>query len=169
MSENSPEQSSTDKPRKELEQELKRLGRLSTRGVLALSLFLVICILAWWDFPYLPQPDAVTSVIGAPPCARLISIALIIYAFSAIILSLCRMAQGVEHRSSFCHVGYLTAFFLFYYFSKALQQNFWAVFGAGITILGIESYRIWNHCAERILKVKENIEFLNRNGRLPPQ
>lgn len=160
---------SADVLRQELIQEITRLNRFSVRGFLALSLFLVISILAWRGFFFLPAPDTVTAVLGRPPSARIISIALLLYTFSAIILSLSRMTAGIEHRSSFSHVGYLTAFFLFYYFGKSLEDNYWAVFGSGITILGVESYRIWTFCAEGIAKNREDIEFVTRTGRPPPQ
>ena len=160
---------SADMLRQELLKEINRLNRFSTRGILALSLFLVVSILAWWGFYFLPAPDAATALLGKPPSARIISIVLLLYTFSAIILSLSRMAAGIEHRSSFSHVGFLTAFFLFYYFGKSLDENFWAVFGSGITILGVESYRIWSFCAEGISKNMEDIEYVNRTGRPPPQ
>ncbi|MDD2856816.1 MAG: menaquinol oxidoreductase, partial [Desulfuromonadaceae bacterium] len=92
---------------------------------------------------------------------------LLFYTFSAIILSLSRMATGIEHKSSFSHVAYLTAFFLFYHFGRSLQENYWAVFGAGITILVIESYRIWTYCAEGISRKKEDLEYAKRTGRAP--
>ncbi len=155
--------------RQELMKEISRLNRFSHRGVLALALFLVISMFAWWGFFFLPSPDTVTAVLGRPPSARIISIALLLYTFSAIILSLSRMTAGIEHRSSFSHVGYLTAFFLFYYFGKALEDNYWAVFGSGVTILGVESYRIWTYCAEGIAKNQEDIEYVTRTGRPPPQ
>jgi len=149
--------------------EIKRLKRFSTRGILALSLFLVVSALAWQGFPLLPAPDTVTAFIGKPPSAGIISIVLLIYTFSAIILSLSRMAAGIEHNGSFSHVGFLTAFFLFYYFGKSLEDNYLAVLGAGITILGVESYRIWSYCAEGISKNREDIEYVNRTGRPPPE
>ena len=154
---------------KKLLEDIDRLNRSSIRGILALSLFILISIFAWWGFSFLPSPESVTAVLGKPPSAYIISIALIIYTFSAIILSLARMSTGLEHRSSFCHVGYLTAFFLFYYFGKSLDENYWAVFGSGMTILGVESYRIWTYCAENISRIKEDIEFVTRTGRPPPQ
>ena len=160
---------SADIFRQELLNKINYLNRFSIRGILALSLFLVVSILAWWGFSFLPGPDIVTSFLGKPPSARIISIVLLIYTFSAIILSLSRMTSGIEHRSSFSHVGFLTAFFLFYYFGKSLEENYWAVFGSGITILGVESYRIWTFCAEGISKNKEDIEYVTRTGRLPPQ
>jgi len=160
---------SADALRQELIKDVNRLHRFSIRGILALSLFLVVSILAWWGFFFLPAPDTVTALLGRPPSARIISIALLLYTFSAIILSLSRMTAGVEHRSSFSHVGFLTAFFLFYYFDKSLVENYWAVFGSGITILGVESYRIWTFCAEGLSKNREDIEYITRTGRHPPQ
>jgi hypothetical protein len=160
---------SSDVLRQELIKDIDRLNRLSIRGILALSLFLVVSMFAWWGFFFLPAPDTVTAYLGKPPSAHFISIVLLLYTFSAIILSLSRMTAGIEHRSSFSHVGYLTAFFLFYYFGKSLEDNYWAVLGSGITILGVESYRIWTYCAENISKNREDIEYINRTGRRPPQ
>jgi hypothetical protein len=160
---------SSDMLRQEMTREIDRLNRFSTRGIQALALFFVVSILAWWDFSFLPAPETVTSLIGKPPSARIISIVLLLYTFSALILSLSRMTAGIEHRSSFCHVGYLTGFFIFYYFSKSLEDNYWAVFGSGITILGVECYRIWSFCSEGISKKREEIEYVTRTGRPPPQ
>ena len=160
---------SSDILRHELLKEISRLNRFSTRGILALSLFLVVSILTWWGFLFLPAPDTVTAFLGKPPSAHIISIVLLLYTFSAIILSLSRMTAGIEHLGSFSHVGFLTGFFLFYYFSKSLEENYWAVFGSGITILGVESYRIWTYCAEGISKNREDIEYVTRTGRTPPQ
>jgi len=159
----------SDKLQQELVKEISRLNSLSTRGLFALSLFLVVSFLAWYGFTFLPAPESVTAILGKPPSPHVVSIVLLIYTFSALILSLSRMTSGIEHRSSFGHVGYLTAFFLFYYFGKTLEDNYWAVFGSGITILGVESYRIWTFCAEGIAKNKEDIEFVIRTGRPPPQ
>jgi len=153
--------------RQEIEQEIKRLKFLSNRGLWAFSLFLIASMLAWRDFPLLPLPDTVTAALGAPPPPHLISIMLVIYTFSAITLSLSRMMGGIEHKSSFCHVGYLTLFFIFYHFAKSLDENFWAVLGAGITILGVESYRIWSFCSENITLKNEQLEHLIKTGQMP--
>jgi hypothetical protein len=124
-------------------------------------------MLAWQDFPLLPLPDRVVASLGAPPPPNMISLVLLLYTFSAIILSLSRMMGGIEHKSSFCHVGYLAGFFLFYHFAKALDDNYWAVFGAGITILGVESYRIRSFCTEAISKKNEQLSYIIRTGRAP--
>jgi hypothetical protein len=149
--------------------EIKRLRRFSNRGLWALSLFLVVSMLAWRDFWFLPPADNIVAKLGAPPTPLVISAVLLLYTFSAIILSLSRLMAGLNHRSSFCHVGYLGVFYLFYYFAQALPDNYWAVFGAGFTILCMESYRIWSFCSERITGKIEQLAFLERHGRLPPE
>ena len=160
---------SADILRQSIMKEINRMHRFSTRGLWALSLFLLVSILAWWGFPFLPTPDSIIAVLGKPPSSAVISTVLLLYIFSATILSLARMTAGIEHQSSFSHVGFLTVFFLFYYFDRSLTDNYWAVFGSGITILGVESYRIWTFCAESVAKNKEDLKYVMRTGRPPPQ
>lgn len=147
--------------------DIKRLNTSSCRGLWALSLFMIISMMAWNNFALLPLPSTIVATLGLPPSPKYISILLLLYTFSAIILSLSRMMAGIEHKSSFCHVGYLTVFYLFYFVSKALEENYWAVFGAGITILGVESYRIWSFCNEAIMRKNEQLQYVQRNGRMP--
>ncbi len=147
--------------------EIEHLKSFSNRGLWAISLFLLISMTAWRDFPFLDLPDAVIKALGRPVSSQYISMLLIIYTFSAIMLSLSRMMAGIEHKSSFCHVGYLTIFYFFYHFDKALGDNYWAVFGSGLTILAVESYRIWSFCTEMITKKKEDLAYVNKTGRMP--
>ncbi len=149
------------------QQEIIRLKRFSNRGLWALALFLLISLLAWHVLPFLVIPEKLAPYFGKPPSVQVVSIALLVYTFSAIILSLARMSANQEHRSSFCHVGYMTVFFLFYHFAGGLDDNYWAVIGAGVTILGVESYRIWAYCNEAIRRKQEDLEFIRRTGRMP--
>jgi hypothetical protein len=160
-------QQNADLLRQALINDIDRLNRFSYRGVLALALFLLVSIIAWCGYYVLAGPATVLGFLGKPPSARMISTALLIYTFSAIILSLSRMAAGIEHRSSFAHVGYLAVFYLFYYFGTSLEENFWAVLVSGITILGVESYRIWSYCAESIARKNEQLIYIHRTGRAP--
>lgn len=161
------EQNKLEICRRDILHEIARLRRFSSRGFWALSLFLLVSLVAWYHFPYLVIPEKFAAFLGKPPSSRIISVVLLIYTFSAIMLSLSRMTTGIEHRSSFCHVGYLTAIFLFYHFDNALDDNYWAVIGSGVTILGIESYRIWIYCSEVIRKKQEDLDFIRRTGRMP--
>lgn len=151
----------------EIRGDIKRLNVFSNRGLWALSLFMIVCMMAWNNFAILPLPDSIVNSLGRPVPPYYVSILLLFYTFSAIILSLSRMMDGIEHKSSFCHVGYLTGFFLFYYVAKGLNDNYWAVFGAGTTILGVESYRIWSFCNEAITKKTEQLQYVERTGRMP--
>jgi hypothetical protein len=164
-----PEPRRSDMLEQQLRADIKRLNRFSNRGLWAFSLFILVSLTAWRDFPMLPLPDTVVAALGPPPSPYIISIVLLFYTFSAIILSLSRMTAGLEHKSSFCHVGYLTCFFLFYHFAKALGDNFWPVFGAGVTILAVESYRIWSFCRDALSIKTEQLEFVKRTGRMPPE
>lgn len=162
-------QSKRDSLISDISADISRLSTFSNRGLWAMSLFMLVSMMAWRGFPMLPLPDTVTAALGAAPPPYIISLVLLLYTFSAIILSLSRMMAGIEHKSSFCHVGYLTAFFLFYHFAKALNDNYWAIFGAGVTILSVESYRIWSYCKEALARKQEQLEFVRRNGRMPAE
>jgi hypothetical protein len=155
--------------RQGLLEEMKRLRRFSNRGLWALSLFLLVSTLAWREFWFLPRPEVIVASLGAPPSPQIISIVLVLYTFSAIILSLARMMGNIQHKSSFCHVGYIGVFYLFYYFAQGLSDNYWAVFGAGFTILCMESYRIYTFCQQALAKETEKLAYLDRTGRLPAE
>lgn len=155
-----------DLVRREAVERIHRYRVKASRGLWATALFLAVSTAALWDFSFLPPlSDAARAFLGRPPSPVMISGVLVLYTFSAIILILARMMGGSEQYSGFAHVGYLTAFYLFYHFAKALNENYWAVFVAGITVLGLESYHIWNFCSEAIRKDQEIIDTIDRNRR----
>lgn len=138
--------------------DIRRLQARSARGLHGMALFVALSIGAVGDFSFLPSfPPHIKAVLGRPPSSSMISAALIIYSFSAIILILSRMMSGSGAYSGLSHVGYLAAFYGFYHFSGSLDENFWAVFAAGMTIHSLESYHIWTWCADEIRKVQEAI------------
>lgn len=152
-----------DELRREITANIRKLQALSNKGIWAMALFLLICIGAWHDFAFLPSfPAKVKEFLGKPPSANMISAALVLYTFSAILLILARMTSGSGEYGGFSHVAYLAGFFTFYHFSGVLTDNFWAVFAAGITVLALESYHIWTYCAEELRKEQENLTELDR-------
>lgn len=149
--------------RSEALKNIKLLQRKSSRGLWALALFIVVCLLAMGDFSIFPDfPASVRASLGRPPSVRMISGALVLYTFSAIILTLSRMMHGSGAYSGISHVGYLAGFFGFYHFAKGLQENYLAVVVAGFTVLSLETYHIWAYCQERIKEEMEVIARLNR-------
>lgn len=143
---------------------VRRLKAMANRGLFAVALFIAMSIGAVRDFDFLPTfSPRIHELLGHPPSANMISTALIIYSFAAIVLTLSRMMSGSGTFSGFSHVGYLAGFYFFYHFSGAMEENFWAVFAAGMTILCLESYHIWNYCSEEIRKEQEIRAEIGKN------
>jgi hypothetical protein len=145
-------------------EKIRRLKAKASHGLFAMAIFIAMSIGAVRDFDFLPSfPPRVHALLGHPPSANMISTALLLYSFAAIVLILSRMMGGSGSFSGFAHVAYLAGFYFFYHFSGAMEENFWAVFAAGVTILGLESYHIWNFCTEEVRKEQEILLELGRN------
>lgn len=156
-----------DMVRDEAIRRIERFRARSSRGLWAMALFIAVSIAALGDFSFLPAlPETVRALLGRPPSPTMISGALVLYTFSAIILILARMMGGSEQSGGFAHVGYLTAFYVFYHFAHAMDENFWAVFVAGLTVLGLESYHIWTFCSDAIRKEQEVLDAIERARQL---
>lgn len=125
--------------------------------------FLVVSIAASRGFDLLPDLSAgARQRLGAAPPERMIQLALVIYAFSASVLILSRMAKGDPPAKSFTHVLYLTAFFGFFHYAQVLRENFWAVLVAGGTVLGLAAFQGWNYCSAQIRQEEETLKNLER-------
>lgn len=154
-------------PAPENTEKIRRLKARSSHGLYAMAFFIAISIGALHNFSFVPPlPADLRAALGAPPSANMISTALLLYAFSAIILILSRMMSGSGSFSGMAHVLYLSVFYLFYHLGNVLEDNIWAVFAAGITILGLESYHIWTFCNEEIRKEQETAAEASRKRRL---
>ena len=128
-----------------------------------MALFFLLSLGAATGFRFLPPiSDQTRQFLGVSPSPTLISIALIIYAFSALILILGRMNTSSTRFRGWSHIAYLAGFYLFYFYSGELRENFWPVFIAGLTILGLESYRVWSFCNEAIREEEKMLKFLER-------
>ncbi|OHB33522.1 MAG: hypothetical protein A2X84_00335 [Desulfuromonadaceae bacterium GWC2_58_13] len=147
--------------RREIHLEIRRLHRLSNRGLWGLALFILISLGAQQNLRFLPPlSEGARAVLGAAPPVKLISIALVVYSFSALILILSRMMGGSDTYRGWSHLGYLSGFYAFYYYAEVLPENFWAVFAAGITILTLEYYQIWTYCSEALRTEQELLSKL---------
>lgn len=143
-----------------------RIRKLQTKaswGLWNLALFLLVSLAAFEDFLVLPDfPDSFLALLGKSPPPDLISIALVVYAFSAMILLLARMVGEYESKSVLKHVVFLSAFYGFYHFAGVLQENYWAVFASGVAILGLESVHFWLHYSELLRLEEERLVELER-------
>ncbi len=149
--------------RKETLANIRKLQGKLTGELLSTALFLLLSIAALNDFSFFPSlPEAIRAALGRPPSVNMISVVLLVYVFSAIILILARMMSGSGRYGGVGHVGYLAGFYIFYHFSGKLPENFWAVFAAGATVLGLENYHLWIYCSEGIEKEREVLSSLDR-------
>jgi len=146
-----------------LRADLRRLELRAIDGLWLLVLFLLLSLAAWSGFALFPAlPASLRTALGPAPPTGLISIALVVYSFSAIILLLARLGSEPTRRGGLAHLGYLAGFYLFYHFGEQLADNFLAVFAAGLTILGLYSYQAWSWFGVRARAVREQLERLRR-------
>jgi hypothetical protein len=149
--------------REQVLSKIKKLELLSSTGLWILALFTALSIGAHRNFDFLPQlSEGIRTALGAGPPVKYINWALVLYGFSAIILILTQMANNKHPRGALAHFGYLGAFYIFYHFSGGLSDNFWAVFAVGLTILGLQSYHVWNYYHEKIYEQTEVLDELNK-------
>ena len=142
---------------------IRRLKAMASRGLYAMALFIALSIGAIRNFSFLPSfPEDFRRLLGHPPSANMISGVLLLYSFAAIVLILSRMTTGSDKFGPFANVGYLAGFYFFYHFAGAMEENFWAVFAAGMTVLGLESYHIRTYCTEEIRKEMEALTGIPR-------
>lgn len=121
-----------------------------------MALFIALSIGAMRDFSFLPPlSEKSRAVLGQPPSTNMISATLLLYSFSGIVLILARMMSGTKAQRGFAHVGYLGAFYGFYHFAGSLDDNFWAVFAAGMTILALNWYHLRTYSHETIRRERE--------------
>ncbi len=154
--------------RQESLRKIRSLKAKSLRGAWAFSAFLLVSIGALNGFGFLPSlPENIRAMLGSPPSANMISGLLVLYSFSAIIYILSRMMSGAEPSGGMVHVLYLAAFYGFYHLAASLDDDFWAVFTAGLTILGLVSYHNWIWCTALIREEEETLRKLDNDGNKP--
>jgi len=139
-----------------------RISRLRARarmGGWGLVAFVFVSVLSIPDSHLLPALSGpVRRFLGAAPPSNLISIALIVYAFSALTLILARIAQGSGVYKGWSHLFYITAFYIFFSFAGTLRETYWAVFVSGLLIMGLENYLVRTYVGEEIKKEEREIE-----------
>lgn len=149
--------------RKQVQAKIKKFELLSSTGLWILALFTALSMGAYHNFNFLPPlSEDIRNLLGAGPPVKYINWALVMYGFSGIILVLTNMASDKKPRGALAHFGYLGAFYVFYHFSDGLSENFWAIFAVGLTILGLQSYHVWNYYHEKIYEQNEILEELNK-------
>jgi hypothetical protein len=119
--------------------------------LVSLVLFLLISIAAYTFknfnlFEIASEP--VRQILGCPPPAYQISIALAVYCFSSTVLTLAAIANETQPTPKWNHLGYRSVFFIFYCFSGAIAANFVPVVLVGLFLYGLDQGHILIHNAK---------------------
>ena len=125
--------------------------KVQNQSLMSLVAFLIISICAYTfrDFNlFEAASEPIRQLLGCPPPAYLISVALAVYAFSSAILTLTAMANDAQPMQKWNHLGYRIAFFAFYCFSGAIAANFLPVLLVGLSLYGLDECHIWLHNAK---------------------
>ena len=123
------------------------LQQMSSRSLWELICFLVISMVAYAsrDFNlFETASEPLRQILGCPPPAYLINIALAVYGFSAAVLTLTAMARQRRPEGRWNHLGYRSAFYVFFCFSGAIAGNFLAVLLVGLFLYGLDQCHIWS-------------------------
>lgn len=151
--------------RHRIESRIRRLERASGNGLWSMVLFLLVSFVAYDAFTILPDlSDEVRSMLGAPPPVEMISLALVVYAFSGIVRTLARMSRNIKPYQGVMHAAFFAVFYLFYHLSGNLPDNFWAVFFSGISVMGLENYYLWSHSSAAVRKERRLLASIRKNG-----
>ncbi len=121
-------------------------SKIQHQSLLSLVSFLLISICAYTfrDFNlFLAASEPLRQILGCPPPAYLISIALAVYCFSSGILTLTAIANDSQPVKKWNHLGYRSAFFAFYCFSGAIAANFIPVLLVGLALYVLDQCHIW--------------------------
>lgn len=129
----------------------ERCARMSRHNLWEVVFFLVISILAYSirDFNlFLLASEPLRQVLGYPPPAYLVSIALAVYFFSSVCLTLTAMAREQCPQQRWNQLFYRSAFYFFYSLSGAIAGSFLPVLLAGLGLYGLDQCHIWFYNAQ---------------------
>ena len=134
------------------------LYALSRRNLWELLLFLLLSIAAFsfrqFDL-FAASSEPVRQLLGCPPPALLINIAMAVYLFSAVTTTLVRMSNETRPQQKWSQLGYRVVFYLFYSFSGTLNSHFIAVFSIGVLLYAFEQLHIGVYTNRVVRRKKE--------------
>ncbi len=124
------------------------LHALSRKGLWGLLIFLLVSVAAFLaqDFNlYHAFPEPVLQILGCPPPAILIHLAITAYSFTVVVPVMIRIATGENPVVGWHHLLCRSVFYLFYLVSTTLPENFVAVISIGILLYAVEQVGIWSY------------------------
>jgi chromate transport protein ChrA len=144
-----------------IQKKIDSLHAHSRQGLWHIATFILISIVALLcrDINILDHfSESVRAVLGAPPAPFLIHIVLAVSTISAVIIIAGRLGNEAEPGRNWEQLGHRAAFYVFYFFSNALDTYFMIIFAAGLLVLLLEHYHIWTYYSKAIRQEQELIK-----------
>lgn len=118
---------------------------LSRHNLWELFLFLLVSICAYNVrdlnlFALASEP--LRQLLGAPPPAYLVSLALAVYFGSSVVLGLTALIHRTGPTRTWNHLGYRSAFYFFYSFTGSISGHFLPVLLAGLLLYGLDQCQL---------------------------
>ncbi len=111
---------------------------------LLLFLLFSMAALAWQQTNLHQQfSEEFRQLLGMPLPATLLSLALGVYLFTAVIQVLVRQSHDTSLAMRSFHLVFRSVFYLFYSFSGVLAEHFAFVFASGLALYGLEQASLW--------------------------
>lgn len=140
-----------------LQERIDQNYAMSRRSLWEMLLFLLICICAYRfrEFNlFETATEPIRQLLGYPPPAYLISIALAVYCFSSSVLTLTAMANDARPIQNWHQFGYRCSFFVFYSFSGMIGTHFLPVLLVGVFLYALDYCHIRIYHAKVIQQLK---------------
>jgi hypothetical protein len=125
---------------------------LARHNLWELFIFLLVSICAYnvRDLNlFMMASEPLRQLLGAPPPAYLVSIALAVYFGSATVLGFKALAHRTKPTSTWNHLGYRSAFYFFYSFTGSIAGQFIPVLLVGLWLYALDQcqLRLYNQGA----------------------
>lgn len=130
---------------KKLQDQRERGYYESRHNLWELALFLLVSICAYniRDINlFAVASEPLRQVLGYPPPAYLVSIALAVYFFSAFVLGLTAIINRASPPQTWNHLGYRSIYYFFYSFTGSIGEYFLPVLITGLILYGLDQCQL---------------------------
>jgi hypothetical protein len=136
----------------------------SRRGLWEILLFIIISIFALALLDYNPIqriPELLVDIFGSSPSPILVHIVLIVSTLSELIVIISRIHFCSKPKKIWSHAIFRSSFYILYFLTGSLSENFVLVLISGLVILGLEQLNLRLYCSMTIEKEKNIFRIMS--------
>lgn len=135
------------------------------KGLWGFVFFLAVSLLSWVLAGYElvgPMPPDMQQIITPELFMLMLDIVLAVSTISDMILISGRLSEGSKPSRIWLHVGFRSIFYLFYLLGGLLPLRFFAVFSAGLLVIGFEQFVLYLYASRTIRQERELLSAIGR-------